>query len=220
MNPQNRSVSTLVFIIILGLGAALTYAMHGASVTPGGVFMGAATMGTAFVISSSIQIANQWDKAMILRLGHFHALRGPGLFFIIPVVSSIPYWVDTRVITTAFKAEKTLTKDTVPVDVDAVLFWQVLDPKQAALAVADYQSAISQPIQRMPSTPAVSALSLLPESKLFLRILLFSALAAFSGCSLFQKKKEGPSTHIYEGDGPSLRFTDRPEKPGGEVNPY
>jgi regulator of protease activity HflC (stomatin/prohibitin superfamily) len=76
-------------------------------------------------------------------LGKFRAIKGPGLFFIIPVLDSIPYWIDVRVITSGFKAEKTLTKDTVPVDVDAVLFWQVIDPKQAALAVADYQSAIS-----------------------------------------------------------------------------
>jgi regulator of protease activity HflC (stomatin/prohibitin superfamily) len=69
---------------------------------------------------------------VILRLGHFHALKGPGLFFIIPVIDAIPYWIDTRVITTGFKAEKTLTKDTVPVDVDAVLFWKVVDPKKAA----------------------------------------------------------------------------------------
>lgn len=61
----------------------------------------------------------------------------------IPVINVIPYWIDTRVITTGFKAEKTPTKDTVPVDVDAVLFWKVLDPKKAALDVADYQSAIS-----------------------------------------------------------------------------
>jgi regulator of protease activity HflC (stomatin/prohibitin superfamily) len=76
-------------------------------------------------------------------MGKFHALKGPGLFFIIPVVDAIPYWIDTRVITTGFKAEKTLTKDTVPVDVDAVLFWKVVDPQKAALAVADYQGAIS-----------------------------------------------------------------------------
>ena len=78
-----------------------------------------------------------------MRLGKFRSLKGPGLFFIIPVIDVIPYWIDTRVITASFKAEKTLTKDTVPVDVDAVLFWKVLDPKKAALDVADYQSAIS-----------------------------------------------------------------------------
>jgi regulator of protease activity HflC (stomatin/prohibitin superfamily) len=76
-------------------------------------------------------------------LGRFRDLRGPGLFFIIPVIDTIAYWIDTRVITSSFKAEKTLTKDTVPVDVDAVLFWKVVDPQKAALAVADYTSAIS-----------------------------------------------------------------------------
>ncbi|MGZ5516094.1 MAG: slipin family protein [Limisphaerales bacterium] len=94
------------------------------------------------VVASATQVANQWDRAVILRLGEFRALKGPGLFFIIPVLDAIPYWIDIRVITSGFKAEKTLTKDTVPVDVDAVLFWQVMNPQQAALAVADYQSAI------------------------------------------------------------------------------
>ena len=79
----------------------------------------------------------------MLRLGRFRALEGPGLFFIIPIIETVPYWIDTRVITSAFKAEKTLTKDTVPVDVDAVLFWKVIDPKKAALDVADYVSAIN-----------------------------------------------------------------------------
>jgi regulator of protease activity HflC (stomatin/prohibitin superfamily) len=96
----------------------------------------------ATIVSSAIKVADQWDRAVILRLGRFHALKGPGLFFIIPVIDIIPYWIDTRVIPTSFKAEKTLTKDTVPVDVDAVLFWKVFDPKKAALDVADYQSAI------------------------------------------------------------------------------
>ena len=84
-----------------------------------------------------------------MRLGKFRSLQGPGLFFIIPVIDSIAYWIDTRVITASFKAEKTLTKDTVPVDVDAVLFWKVLDPKKAALDVADYKSAISWASKRL-----------------------------------------------------------------------
>jgi regulator of protease activity HflC (stomatin/prohibitin superfamily) len=70
-------------------------------------------------------------------------MKGPGLFFIVPIVDTVPYWIDIRVITSSFKAEKTLTKDTVPVNVDAVLFWRVLDPQKAALDVADYQTAIS-----------------------------------------------------------------------------
>ena len=101
------------------------------------------TLILALVVSSAVQIADPWDKVVVLRLGHFHSLKGPGLFFIIPIIDTIPYWIDTRVITTGFKKEKTLTKDTVPVDVDAVLFWKVLDPKKAALDVADYQSAIA-----------------------------------------------------------------------------
>jgi regulator of protease activity HflC (stomatin/prohibitin superfamily) len=140
---QNKSVASLVFILILGLGAVLAYARHGAAINAEFVGIGVGAFILAMLASSSIQIADQWDKVVILRLGHFHALKGPGLFFIIPVIDTIPYWIDTRVITTGFKAEKTLTKDTVPVDVDAVLFWKVVDPKQAALAVSDYQSAIS-----------------------------------------------------------------------------
>ena len=79
----------------------------------------------------------------MLRLGKYESLQGPGIFFIIPIIDYIPYWIDIRVISTSFKAEKTLTKDTVPVDVDAVLFWKVIDPKKAALDVADYYSAIN-----------------------------------------------------------------------------
>ena len=79
---------------------------------------------------------------MVLRLGRFRSLEGPGLFVIIPLIDNIPYWLDIRVLTSSFKAEKTLTKDTVPVDVDAVLFWKIVDPKKAALDVADYQSAV------------------------------------------------------------------------------
>jgi len=133
----------VVFILILGLGAVLAYTRHGAAINQEFVGIGVGAFILAMVASSSIQIADQWDKVVILRLGQFHALKGPGLFFIIPLIDTIPYWIDTRVITTGFKAEKTLTKDTVPVDVDAVLFWKVVDPKQAALAVSDYQSAIS-----------------------------------------------------------------------------
>jgi regulator of protease activity HflC (stomatin/prohibitin superfamily) len=95
------------------------------------------------VIALSIKIADQWEKVVVLRLGKFHALAGPGLFLIIPVIDDIAYWIDLRVITTSFRAEKTLTKDTVPVDVEAVLFWRVIDPKKAALEVEDYRNAIS-----------------------------------------------------------------------------
>ena len=140
---QNRSFAILLSLVILGVGAALAYIRHRAGENLEALWIVAAAFIIALVVSSAIQVADQWDRAVILRLGHFHSLKGPGLFFIIPVVDAIPYWIDTRVITTGFKAEKTLTKDTVPVDVDAVLFWRVVDPKKAALDVADYRSAIS-----------------------------------------------------------------------------
>ena len=139
----NSSFASLIFFLILGCGIAIAYATSGFQITPGALWIGVISFLIALIISSSIKIADQWEKAVVLRLGRFHALRGPGLFFIIPIVDQIPYWIDLRVITTTFTAEKTLTKDTVPVDVDAVLFWKVIDPKKAALDVADYKGAIS-----------------------------------------------------------------------------
>jgi regulator of protease activity HflC (stomatin/prohibitin superfamily) len=97
----------------------------------------------ASIASYSVRVADQWERVVVLRLGRFHALQGPGLFFIIPIIDPVAHWIDTRVITSTFKAEKTLTRDTVPVDVDAVLFWKVLDAKKAALDVADYDNAIN-----------------------------------------------------------------------------
>ena len=136
--------SVFVFIVIFGIGLIVAYAMHGVNNTiESAIIITGIAFAIALIISSAIRIADPWDKAVVLRLGHFKSLKGPGLFFIFPIIDNIPYWIDTRVITTSFKAEKTLTKDTVPVDVDAVLFWKVLDPKKAALEVADYISAIS-----------------------------------------------------------------------------
>jgi regulator of protease activity HflC (stomatin/prohibitin superfamily) len=132
-----------IFVLIFGLGLFGSYAVYDPVERTASIVIGAGAFVLALLISASIKIADPWDKAIVLRLGHFHSLRGPGLFFIVPILDTIPYWIDTRVITSSFKAEKTLTKDTVPVDVDAVLFWKVLDPKKAALEVADYMSAIS-----------------------------------------------------------------------------
>ena len=137
---QNRSFALLIFVLIFGIGLGLAYLVSGVAGNLVATGLGVAVFVAAILTSSAVQVANQWDRAVILRLGQFHSLRGPGLFFIIPVIDAIPYWIDTRVITSGFKAEKTLTKDTVPVDVDAVLFWKVVDPKKAALDVADYQN--------------------------------------------------------------------------------
>ena len=135
--------ASFVFLLILCIGLAASYAAYNPSDRTATFAIGVGAFLLALLISSAIKIADPWDKAVVLRLGHFHSLRGPGLFFIFPILDTIPYWIDTRVITTSFKAEKTLTKDTVPVDVDAVLFWKVLDPQKAALEVADYITAIS-----------------------------------------------------------------------------
>ena len=140
---RNRSIAVLVFVVILGIGLGLGDILYNATANLGA---SAGLVGGAFLVAliaaASIQVANQWERVAVLRLGHFRALRGPGPFLIIPIVDTVPYWIDTRVLTTSFTAERTLTKDTVPVDVAAVLFWQVVDSQKAALDVADYQSAI------------------------------------------------------------------------------
>ena len=140
---KTNSLSGLIFVVILGVGLVLAYLEYTVSALAESTSIAVAASVIAIVASYSIKIADQWEKTVVLRLGRFRSLEGPGLFFVIPIIETVPYWIDTRVITRSFKAEKTLTKDTVPVDVDAVLFWKVVDPKRAALDVADYDSAIS-----------------------------------------------------------------------------
>ncbi len=135
--------AALIFFVILGIGVGVAYPSFEVQANAKGTLILMIFFVGALLFSSAIKIADQWERAVVLRLGRFQSLRGPGLFFIIPVIDTIPYWIDIRVITTSFTAEKTLTKDTVPVDVDAVLFWKVLDPKKAALDVAEYKSAIN-----------------------------------------------------------------------------
>jgi regulator of protease activity HflC (stomatin/prohibitin superfamily) len=94
-------------------------------------------------LAQSPQIAQQWERAVVLRLGRFVGLRGPGLFWIVPFSDRVASWIDQRTITTSFAAEQTLTSDTVPVNVDAVLFWMVHDAQKAALEVQDYSQAVS-----------------------------------------------------------------------------
>jgi regulator of protease activity HflC (stomatin/prohibitin superfamily) len=95
------------------------------------------------VLMQAPKVAQQWERAVVLRLGRFVGLRGPGLFFVMPFVDRAVAWVDQRTITTSFAAEQTLTSDTVPVNVDAVLFWMVHDVQRAALEVQDYSQAVS-----------------------------------------------------------------------------
>jgi regulator of protease activity HflC (stomatin/prohibitin superfamily) len=128
---KSSSFAALIFIVILGIGVGLAYTLYRASanVESAGMIGGIAFV-LAVVVSAAIKVADQWERVVILRLGKFRSLKGPGLFFIIPVLDVIPYWIDTRVITASFKAEKTLTKDTVPVDVDAVYFGKFWTPRR------------------------------------------------------------------------------------------
>ena len=140
---QQHPLPYIVFVILFI--PLLWFFYTGLAGQGGTLYLLAAVVGTviAAFIAASVKIADQWERVVVLRLGKFTELKGPGVFFIIPVIEKIAYWIDNRIITTSFKAEKTLTKDTVPVDVEAVLFWKVLDSQKAALEVEDYRSAIS-----------------------------------------------------------------------------
>jgi len=130
------------FLMIVATLGAVLLGGWGVNDTWIGIFV----IGIAFValyILFALKIAAQWEKVVVLRLGKYRGLFGPGLFWLIPVVDMTPEWIDHRVMVTPFSAEKTLTKDTVPVDVDAVLFWLVWDAEKAALEVESYQTAIA-----------------------------------------------------------------------------
>jgi regulator of protease activity HflC (stomatin/prohibitin superfamily) len=133
---RTNIVAVAVMLIPLGLGLAGT--IRAASPWP--VLLGFAL---GFILAQAPKVAQQWERAVVLRLGRYVGLRGPGLFWIVPFVDVVTRWIDQRVITTSFAAEQTLTSDTVPVNVDAVLFWLVYDPEKAALEVQEYQQAVS-----------------------------------------------------------------------------
>ena len=129
-------VSILVFVLIAGGGGLVGFLLGSPSLIIASVVIG-------ILLAQAPQIAQQWERLVVLRLGRFVGLRGPGLFWIIPFVDTIARRIDQRVITSGFAAEQTLTMDTVPVNVDAVLFWMVYDPEKAALEVQDYRLAVS-----------------------------------------------------------------------------
>jgi regulator of protease activity HflC (stomatin/prohibitin superfamily) len=136
MNP----ISALVFIVFIG-GAVLSHLAGmplGLTIVLGliGIFLG-----------YSIKMAQQWERAVILRLGKLHAVKGPGLFILIPIFDAVATWIDQRIRTTEVNAEQALTKDTVPVNVDAIVFWMVHDAERAALEIADYNSAVQRVAQ-------------------------------------------------------------------------
>jgi regulator of protease activity HflC (stomatin/prohibitin superfamily) len=134
--PRVNVVSAVAFLTPLLLGAVATWITFNPISVIVGLLLG-------LLLAQSPKIARQWERAVVLRLGRYVGLRGPGLFWIIPFVDTVSAWVDQRVITTSFAAEETLTSDTVPVNVDAVLFWMVYDPEKAALEVQNYAQAVS-----------------------------------------------------------------------------
>lgn len=139
------SIALLVAFIFFAIAIALAIYLDSSTALSDGTI--AVIFTPIFLVGlymmMAIKVASQWEKAVILRFGRFHKLAGPGLFWIIPIVDSISNWIDQRVMVTPFNAEKSLTKDTVPVNVDAVLFWMVWDGEKAALEVEDYRSAIT-----------------------------------------------------------------------------
>ncbi|HKD47828.1 MAG TPA: slipin family protein [Rhizomicrobium sp.] len=136
MNP----ISALIFVIFVG-GAILSYLAQLPLVFTIilaliGIFLG-----------YSVKMAQQWEKAVILRLGKLHSVKGPGLFILVPIIDQVAMWIDQRIRTSEFSAEQALTRDTVPVNVDAIVFWMVHDAQRAALEIMDYNSAIQRVAQ-------------------------------------------------------------------------
>jgi len=136
MDLRVNVVSIAILLASIASGLSVTVSQR----NPAGIIVGIALW---LILTQSPKVARQWERAVVLRLGKYQGLRGPGLFWIVPFIDSVTSWIDQRVITTNFNAEETLTSDTVPVNVDAVLFWMVYDPEKAALEVQDYARAVS-----------------------------------------------------------------------------
>lgn len=136
--PVAVALFTLIVIIVIGIAIWLENRVSEA-VLAGWIIVGSIL---ALYVLFALKVAAQWEKAVVLRLGRFYKLAGPGPFWIVPILDTIPSWIDQRVMVTPFSAQKTLTKDTVPVDVDAVLFWVVWDAEKAALEVENYRAAV------------------------------------------------------------------------------
>jgi len=143
-NTRISGIAGTLFAVFLIIDVVGTLILDNRNVADSWIAVwGIVFMIVGFYFLFSLKVASQWEKVIVLRLGKFHRLAGPGAFWIIPIIDTTPTWIDHRVMVTPFSAEKTLTKDTVPVDVDAVLFWVVWDAEKAALEVEDYRVAIA-----------------------------------------------------------------------------
>jgi regulator of protease activity HflC (stomatin/prohibitin superfamily) len=135
MNP----ITIFLVLVLLAAGGALGQTVNYA-VTPFFVI-------AAAIVGASLKMANTWQKFVVLRAGKLQGVKGPGLFLILPVIDNVVAVIDERIQTTAFNAESALTRDTVPVNVDAIIFWRVHDARSAALEITDYRSAIDRVAQ-------------------------------------------------------------------------
>jgi regulator of protease activity HflC (stomatin/prohibitin superfamily) len=144
-NGANQPAIVLAVVVLAGaaLSAWLAYDTGARSLywLAGGLAI------LAFLIPQSIMVADQWERAVVLRLGKLTAIRGPGMFAIVPFIDNVASWLDQRIQTTEINAEKALSKDTVPVNIDAIVFWQIHDPERAALEITNYRQAITQVAQ-------------------------------------------------------------------------
>ena len=128
-------ITLAIAVVLVGLGVL--------AILGGLLALGAVLIACAIVIIAALKMARQWERAIVLRAGRFRWVSGPGLFMIVPILDTVAAVIDTRLRTTQFVAEQTLTKDTVPVDVDAIIFWIVMDAQRAALEVVNYGEAVA-----------------------------------------------------------------------------
>jgi regulator of protease activity HflC (stomatin/prohibitin superfamily) len=139
-NGQNAPATVIAALLAVGAALCALLGSQGGGLL---AWIAAALLGlAAAMLPLSLLIAKQWEKAVVLRFGKLHSIRGPGLFVIFPFVDTVTTWIDQRIQTTNFNAEQALTRDTVPTNIDAILFWQVHDPERAALEISNYRQAI------------------------------------------------------------------------------
>jgi regulator of protease activity HflC (stomatin/prohibitin superfamily) len=141
-NSYGQNAPAMVISGLLLVAALAVLGVAHAFSWPIAYVLGAVLVMAAGLLPFSLLVAKQWEKAVVLRFGRLRAIRGPGLFMIVPFVDSVAAWVDQRIQTTEFNAEQALTRDTVPTNIDAILFWQVHDAERAALEIADYRQAL------------------------------------------------------------------------------
>ena len=144
---RGANAPAALLMAVLILAGALSVAAGASSGNLAFFWFAAILFISGVLVPMSLKMANQWERAVVLRLGRLEGVKGPGMFWIIPFIDDVTAWLDQRIQTTEFNAEQALSKDTVPVDVDAVVFWQIHDAERAALEITDYRSAISRVAQ-------------------------------------------------------------------------